>query len=160
MVWSSPLMQMSLKSFCLDDSVDRALKFKYSLRTQTYLRLSLLSIHPKNNYKNNKFIFLVERSGNRKHVCVRRLIQMMLTSQVSLHISCSDTTPPPQASLSCFRERVGEWGEIREWQCWQWLDPPFFFVPSLVDRLLTVSVIVQKVLPVKDNLFTDRLLSL
>ena len=86
MLWPSPLMQMSLKSFCLDDSMERALKFKYSLRTQTYRRLSLLSIHPKNNYKNKKFIFLVERSGDRKYVCVRRLIQMMLTSQVSLHI--------------------------------------------------------------------------
>lgn len=38
--------------------------------------------------------------------------------------------------------------------------PSFFFVPSLVDRLLTVSVIVQKVLPVEDSLFTDPLLSL
>ena len=37
---------------------------------------------------------------------------------------------------------------------------PPFFVPSLVDRLLTVSVIVQKVSPVEDSLFTDPLLSL
>ena len=43
------------------------------------------------------------------------------------------TKPPPQASLSCFRERVGEWGENGELTT-------IFLLFSCPNRLLIVSV--------------------
>ena len=129
--------------------MERALKFKYSLRTQTYFRLSLLSIHPKNNYKNNKIIFLVERSGDRKCVCVRGLIQMILTPQLvyNLYLAIRQDRTPPQASLSSL-ENGWENGE-RTGSDSVDSGSSSFFCPFLVLRLLTVSVTVQKVLPVE-----------
>ena len=91
----------------------------------------------------------MERSGDRKYVCVRRLIQMILTSQLvyKLYLAIRQDRTPPQASLSCLRERVGEWGENGS----DSVDSgsSSFFCPFLVLRLLTVSVTVQKVLPVE-----------